>query len=162
MCFQRSDTVCQDLKALPGAELKYFAAVAKLLMFLSAFTHVFLRFSRFSHMERLCTALTCWMTPAVWLCSWWASCCSPLFWSWRWPLTVAWPDTSSWACASFPTAVPSTRTSPPPVAGALGQEAAVARKVPLRGRGRVVFGFKKGFWIFQWKLPLFCFVLISY
>ncbi|CAG01562.1 unnamed protein product [Tetraodon nigroviridis] len=73
----------------------------------------------FSHMEHLCTAPTCWMTPAAWLCSWWASCCSLLFWSWRSLRTVAWPDTSSWACALFPTAAPSTRTSPPRVAGAL-------------------------------------------
>lgn len=161
--FQRSDTVCQGFKDLPGAWFKCFAAVPKLLLFPCALTRVLLivLLSRFSHTGHPCTALTCWMTPAAWLCSWWASCCSPLSWSWHSLRTVAWPDTSSWACASFPTAVLSIRTCLLSVAGALGREDAAVRKVPPRETGRGVCGFEKSFCKSGYfKLQLSCFVVI--
>lgn len=99
---------------------------------------------RCSPMEHLCIAQTYWMMPAVWLCWLWASCCSPLCWSWLSLLTVAWPDTSSWECVSFPTAAPSTRTFLPHANGKLMQEAAVARREPQTGRGRGVYGCRRG------------------
>lgn len=135
----------------------------KLLLFPCALTHVLLLvlLPRSSHTGRPCTAPTCWTTPAAWLCSWWASCCSPLSWSWHSLRTVAWPDTSSWACASFPTAVPSIRTCPLSVARALGREDAAARTAPQRDRGRGVCGFEKSFCKSGYfKLPLSCFVVI--
>lgn len=107
-----------------------------------------LLFSRCSPMEHQCIAQTCWMTAAAWLCWLWAFCCSPLCWSWRWLPTVAWPDTSSWACVSFPTAAPSTRTCPPLAAGGVMQGAAVASRELWRGRGRAVSGCKRGRFVY--------------
>lgn len=100
--------------------------------------------SRCNPTGRPCIAQTCWTTPAAWLCWWWASCCSPLSWSWLWPPTADWPDTSSWACASFPTAGPSTRTCQPRATEGGAQEAAVADRAAQTGRGRVACGFRTG------------------
>lgn len=84
---------------------------------------------------RLPIAPICWRTAAAWLCWWLASSWSPPCWSWRWLRTAAWPDTSSWACASSHTAGPCTRTCPPPstaawapAAAAAGVELAVAER----------------------------------
>lgn len=114
------------------------------LIFASCLHIPVLSLSRCSPTERLCIARTCWMTAAAWPCWLWAFCCSPLCWSWLWLPTVAWPDTSSWACVSFPTAAPSTRTCPPHANGGLVQEAAVASGEAQRGRGRVVCGCRAG------------------
>lgn len=130
----------------PGNELKSMKCPQNsLCLHVSSFTpHLLLLLSRCSPMERPSTAQTCWMTPAVWLCWWWAFCCSPLCSSWHSPHTVDWPGTSSWACVSFPTAVPSIRTCPPHASGVLVQEAAVASGALQRGRGRVACGFRTG------------------
>lgn len=98
--------------------------------------------SRCNPTGRPSTAQTFWTTLAAWLCWWWASCCSPPSWSWLWLHTADWPDTSSWACVSSPTAGPSIRTYPPRVSEGEAQEAAVADKGPQRGTGRVVCGFR--------------------
>lgn len=83
------------------------------------------------------TAQTCCLTEAAWLCWWWASSWSPLCWSWRWLPTAAWPDTSSWACASSRTAGLCTRTCPPPSTVASARAAAVVEmELMVVGRER--------------------------
>lgn len=90
-----------------------------------------------------CTARTCWTTPAAWFCWSWASCCSPRCWCWPWPPTAAWRATSSWACASSRTAVPSTRTCPPHAGGGAPAGAAAASRGAPRGRGRAACGCRE-------------------
>lgn len=108
--------------------------------------HLPLLFPRCSPMEHPCFAQTCWMTAAVSLCWWWVFCCSPPCWSWLSLPTADWPDTFSWACVSFPTAVPCTRTCPPHAARGPTREAAVASGgLPRgRGRGRAAYGCRRG------------------
>lgn len=114
--------------------------------------------SRCNPTGRPCIAQTCWTTPAAWPCWWWASCCSPLCWSWLWPPIADWPDTSSWACASFPTAGPSTRTCLPRATGGEAEEAAAAERAAQTGRGRVVCGFRmgRGDWMCRYIYTWFC------
>lgn len=102
-----------------------------------------LSLSRCSPMEHLCIVHTCWMTLAASLCWSWAFCCSPLCWFWLSLHTADWPDTSNWACVSFPTAAPSTRTCPPHATGAMA-EAAVASRAVQRGKAKVVCGSRRG------------------
>lgn len=121
--------------------------------------------SRCNPMGRPSTARTFWTTLAALHCWWWASCCSPPSWFWLWLHTADWPDTSSWACVSSPTAGPSIRTYPPHVSEGEARKAAVADKGPQRGTGRAVSGFRTPQLSWMWSLLMlcvslmFCFVL---
>lgn len=98
-------------------------------------------FQRFNAMVLPSTVQISWMMEAVWLYWWWGSCCWLRSWFWLWPLTAGWHATFSWACASSPTAVPSTRTCLHQVIEAWG--AAVASRGQERARERVACGFEQ-------------------
>ncbi len=98
-------------------------------------------FQRFSATVLPSTVQISWMMEAVWLYWWWGSCCWLRSWFWLWPLTAGWRATSSWACASSPTAVPSTRTCLHHVIEAWG--AAVTSRGQERARERVACGFEQ-------------------
>lgn len=105
--------------------------------------HLHLLFSRCSPTEHLFSAQTYWTTQAVWLCWWWVFCCSLLCWSWPSLPTVVWPDTSSWACVSYPTAALCTKTCLRHVTRRPMEKAVVVKRAHQRGREREAFGCKK-------------------
>lgn len=113
---------------------------------------------RCSPTEHHYTVQTCWTTQPASPCWWWAFCCSPLCWSWRWQLIAVWPDTSSWVCASSPTAGLCTRTCPPNAIRSKVRGVALVNRMQWRDRGRVASGCR---WE-EWRGGLYMIILSSF